>query len=625
MLPVETPENPFVTPANIQTIEAFMNRVGYQGVVDKVMAAPVISISLDVLIESVGSFFPRVILIGSIFLEVLVSPEVGATAVASLVGVLELESNTKIPKRHVLPTNSTSEIPTAPILPAPPAIVAPSSEFPLTPVDTPPRVRRWRAIHIRPGQDIPIGRLYRTHYGGPRRALAARKSVRPLPSRRMESRHSISGHSLYRHSPLDATIVDSSTLPRFGYPLLARTPWCSEAYLCWRSAPLSTIALVPSRADLLPPGKRFRDFISPEYSVEEDIGTDVLADTEADVAAVKVAVDRDFMVGVDACIGMEVDVGVDVEYEVEDEVESSDRGTIEVGVDVDARMDIPDGMLMPDFLERLEQVEEGLQNIYDHVIEIPLYRIEDIETGQRELEARSLIASGERVGLLDRVASLERINARLQGTLRMESARADRKCHSPIMWAEVGEGQLIGLELLQETTEKISQINDRLKAARDRQKSYVDKRKPLEFSVGDYVLLKVSHWKGVVCFGKNRKLAPSFVRPFEIVEKVGHVAYRLDFLEELNGVHDMFHVSNLKKCLANPTLQVLLDEIQVFSKLNFVEEPVEILEREFKKLKRSRIAVVKVRWNSKRGPEFTWEREDQMKLKYPNLFSDVSS
>ncbi|GKD55394.1 putative reverse transcriptase domain-containing protein [Tanacetum coccineum] len=199
-------------------------------------------------------------------------------------------------------------------------------------------------------------------------------------------------------------------------------------------------------------------------------------------------------------------------------------------------------------------------------------------------------------------------------------------CSTNYLWAEVGEGQLIGPELVQETTEKISQIKDRLKVARDRQKSYADKRrKPLEFSVGDYVLLKVSPWKGVVRFGKKGKLAPRFVGPFEIIEKVGPVAYRLDLPEELNGVHDTFHVSNLKKCLADPTLQVPLDEIRVDAKLNFLEEPVEILEREFKKLKRSRIAIVKVWWNSKRGLEFTWEREDQMKLKYPHLFSDVSS
>ncbi|GJW24066.1 putative reverse transcriptase domain-containing protein [Tanacetum coccineum] len=180
-----------------------------------------------------------------------------------------------------------------------------------------------------------------------------------------------------------------------------------------------------------------------------------------------------------------------------------------------------------------------------------------------------------------------------------------RKCHSPIIWAEVGEGQLIGPELVQETAEKISQIKDRLKAARDRQRSYADKRKkPLEFSVGDYVLLKVSPWKGVVRFGKKGKLASRFVGPFEIIEKVGPVAYRIDLPEELDGVHDTFHVSNLKKCLADPTLQVPLDEIQVDARLNFVKEHVEILEREFKKLMRSRIVIVKIRWYSKREPEF---------------------
>ncbi|GJX44833.1 hypothetical protein Tco_0261509 [Tanacetum coccineum] len=201
-----------------------------------------------------------------------------------------------------------------------------------------------------------------------------------------------------------------------------------------------------------------------------------------------------------------------------------------------------------------------------------------------------------------------------------------RKCRSPIMWAEVGEGQLIGPELVQETTKKISQIKDRLKAARDRQKSYADKRKkPLKFSVGDYVLLKVSPWKGVVRFGNKGELAPRFVGLFKIIEKVGLVAYRLDLLEELNGIHDTFHVSNLKKCLADPTLQVPLDEIQVDAKLNFVEEHVEILEKEFKKLKRSRIAIVKVRWNSKSGSEFTWEQKDQMKLKYPHLFNANSN
>ncbi|GKD02633.1 hypothetical protein Tco_1177607, partial [Tanacetum coccineum] len=156
-------------------------------------------------------------------------------------------------------------------------------------------------------------------------------------------------------------------------------------------------------------------------------------------------------------------------------------------------------------------------------------------------------------------------------------------------------------------------------ATRDRQKSYVDKRrKPLEFSVGEYVLLKVSPWKGVVRFGKKGKLAPRFVGPFEIIERIGPVAYRLYLPKEVNGVHDMFYVSNLKKCLGDPTLQVPLDEIRVDAKLNFMEKPVEIIEKEFKKLKRSRIAIVKVQWNSKGGPGFMWKREDQMRLKYRN-------
>ncbi|GKE20668.1 hypothetical protein Tco_1432180, partial [Tanacetum coccineum] len=157
----------------------------------------------------------------------------------------------------------------------------------------------------------------------------------------------------------------------------------------------ATRALVPSRVDLLPPRKRFRDSISPEDSVEEDIDTDVLEDIEADATAIKVAIDRDVEARVDACIDMEVDVRDNVKDEVEDKVESSERGTMEVGVDVVVRIYIPNAMLMPDVVERLEQVEEGLQVIYDHVIEIPLQKIENIETGQRELESRSLIASGE--------------------------------------------------------------------------------------------------------------------------------------------------------------------------------------------------------------------------------------
>nr|GFA35683.1 putative reverse transcriptase domain-containing protein [Tanacetum cinerariifolium] len=165
----------------------------------------------------------------------------------------------------------------------------------------------------------------------------------------------------------------------------------------------------------------------------------------------------------------------------------------------------------------------------------------------------------------------------------------------------------------------------RLKVARDRQKSYADKRRnPLEFSVGDKVLLKVLPRKGMVRFCKRSKLSPRYVGPFEIVERVGLVAYQLRLPKELVGVHDTFHVSNLKKCLADVNLHVPLDEVKVDDKLCFVEEPIEILDRGVKKLKRRWIPIGKVRWNSRRGPEFTWEQEDEMKHKYPHLFASAT-
>ncbi|KAL4579714.1 hypothetical protein LXL04_015875 [Taraxacum kok-saghyz] len=210
-----------------------------------------------------------------------------------------------------------------------------------------------------------------------------------------------------------------------------------------------------------------------------------------------------------------------------------------------------------------------------------------------------------------------------------------RKCRSPVCWAEVGDTQLArsqvsdntltGPEIIRETTEKIVQIRERMKTARDRQKSYADKRrKPMEFQVGDLVLLKVLTWKGMVRFGKRGKLNPRYIGPFEILARIGPVAYKLKLPQELQNVHDTFHVSNLKKCLTDATLIIPLEEIQVNEKLNFVEEPVEIMDREIKRLKQSRIPIVKVRWSAKRGPEFTWEREDQMKQKYPHLFANTN-
>nr|GFA35879.1 putative reverse transcriptase domain-containing protein [Tanacetum cinerariifolium] len=193
------------------------------------------------------------------------------------------------------------------------------------------------------------------------------------------------------------------------------------------------------------------------------------------------------------------------------------------------------------------------------------------------------------------------------------------------LWNEVGDFHLTGPEIVQETTEKIVQIKQRIQAARDCQKSYVYlKRKPMEFHVGDKVMLNVSPWKGVVRFGKQGKLNPRYVGPFRVIARVGSVAYKLDLPEELSRVHNTFHVSNLKKCYANEPLAVPLDGLHFNNKLQFVEEPVEIMDRKVKRLRTSHVSIVKVRWNSRRGPEFTWEREDQFKKKYPHLFTKTA-
>nr|GEZ12016.1 putative reverse transcriptase domain-containing protein [Tanacetum cinerariifolium] len=156
------------------------------------------------------------------------------------------------------------------------------------------------------------------------------------------------------------------------------------------------------------------------------------------------------------------------------------------------------------------------------------------------------------------------------------------------------------LQPYEETTEKIILIKQRIQAAQDRQKSYADrKQNPMEFEVEDRVMLKVSPWKGVVRFIKRGKLNPR--------------------------VHHTFHVLNLKKCYTDESLAMPLEGVHIDDTLQFVEDPFEIMEREIKRLIRSQIPLVKVRWNSKRGPEFTWEREDSFKQKYPHFFTTRTS
>nr|GEZ79405.1 putative reverse transcriptase domain-containing protein [Tanacetum cinerariifolium] len=174
-----------------------------------------------------------------------------------------------------------------------------------------------------------------------------------------------------------------------------------------------------------------------------------------------------------------------------------------------------------------------------------------------------------------------------------------RKCRSPVCWAEVGDTQLTGPEIIHETTEKIMQIRQQLQAARDRQRS-------------------------IIGFGKRGKLNPRYIGPFKILNRIGPVAYKLELPEELSNVHNTFHVSNLKKCLSNESLIIPMKELKLDDELNFVEEPVEIMDQEVKQLRQSRIPIIKVRWNSKRGPKYTWKRKDEIRAKYPHLFPNNS-
>ncbi|GJT49263.1 putative reverse transcriptase domain-containing protein [Tanacetum coccineum] len=155
---------------------------------------------------------------------------------------------------------------------------------------------------------------------------------------------------------------------------------------------------------------------------------------------------------------------------------------------------------------------------------------------------------------------------------------------------------------VQRKTRSHSDQSKEFQAAHDRQKSYANlKRKPMEFQVGDRVMLKVSPWKRVLHFGELGKLNPRYVGPFKVLEKVGSVAYKLELPQELSRVHSTFHVSNLKRCYADEPLIVSLDGLHIDDKLHFIEEPVEIMDREVKRLKQSRIPIIKVRWNSRRG------------------------
>jgi hypothetical protein len=216
-------------------------------------------------------------------------------------------------------------------------------------------------------------------------------------------------------------------------------------------------------------------------------------------------------------------------------------------------------------------------------------------------------------------------NNSYQSSIQMAPFEAlyGRRCRSPIGWFEAGEAKLVGPELIQDAIEKVKLIRDRLVTAQSRQKSYSDRRRrPLEFTVGDHVFLRVSPMKGVLRFGKKGKLSPRFIGPFEILERVGPLAYRLALPPDLSGVHPVFHISMLRKYLYDPSHVISHEDVQLDENLSYTELPVAIIDKEVRRLRSKDIVSVKVLWKGPSGEEATWESEEVMRTKYPHLFEN---
>ena len=196
-----------------------------------------------------------------------------------------------------------------------------------------------------------------------------------------------------------------------------------------------------------------------------------------------------------------------------------------------------------------------------------------------------------------------------------------RKCRSPSCWMEVGDRELEGPELIRETSEKIPIIQERMRTAFSRQRSYADpRRRDVQFGVGDHVFLKISPMKGVMRFGKKGKLTPRYIGPFEILDRVGNVSYRLALPLNFGHVHPVFHISMLRKYVPHPSHILQTREIEVDKDLSYEEVPVAIVDRQTRKLRIKEIAMVKVQWQNHEVEECTWESEQSMKDKYPQLF-----
>ncbi len=218
-------------------------------------------------------------------------------------------------------------------------------------------------------------------------------------------------------------------------------------------------------------------------------------------------------------------------------------------------------------------------------------------------------------------------NNSYQASLKMAPFEAlyGRKCRTPLMWSEVGERSLFGPAIIKDAEEQVAKVRENLKAAQSRQKSYADnRRRDLEFQEGDYVYLKVSPIRGTRRFQIKGKLAPRYIGPYRISKKVGAVAYRLELPEEMSDIHDVFHVSQLKKCLKIPEEQVPMEVMDLQPDLRYQERPIRILDTAVRKTRRSETKICRVQWSNHTENEATWEIENDLRKEFPYLFEELS-
>ncbi|KAM6593097.1 hypothetical protein CsatA_000800 [Cannabis sativa] len=242
--------------------------------------------------------------------------------------------------------------------------------------------------------------------------------------------------------------------------------------------------------------------------------------------------------------------------------------------------------------------------------------------------SRELVEDMERAGIEFITGQLAKVT--LQSTFYQSTIGVapyemlyGRKCRSPLHWDELGENKLLGPDAVQHTNEAIQKIRARMITAQSRQKSYADlKRRDIEFEVGDHVFLRVTPRKGlsVKRFGKRGKLSPRYVGPFQILDRVGSVAYRIALPPSLSGVHNVFHVSQLRKYVSDPSHVLSYETLGLQEDLSYNERPVKILDQKDRILRNKTITLVKVLWRNSVVEEATWELESDMREQYPELF-----